>query len=526
MFHAHVARVQTRTRRAAVLMMLAGAAVAACDQPTQPHTAVSGDAAFSANTTGTTTLAVDCSASPLAGVQFIDLTVRTSAGPKAVGAVVAVLSPTHGVLCSGATDANGNVRFNGLAAGAAVVLSVRDEVSPNAVALEIVPPNPVAAPLLADLPTDAGNRQEPALLGGATCADLRALTWTSWVALKATPCIIPATGLTTTVKLVGSAPTITTKVLDASNQPLAGVIVAALSPATTTNADLPGACAGLPWIDQVECRTNSNGPALLQSLGLTGGDGRIALGVTFGPDALNREPVVIETIAEEGGQTLFGTLVQTEGGEQALLTAPGMCTVTSVLDSSEPAGFAELDIRSSAHSVGLSTSITDPAGAPFAAPSLVPVNGTLVVKLHIHASMTGGTGEYTMQYRLNRGGMNTVRASFAIGAGHPETCVVGAASGSGVGGPGAPEFVGHCAPNTTPSADLGSGRRAYTLFFVLSGMDAASLVSAQYDIRTDHDHLDPSRSVPEYLRGAVNFTGLNATSCPVRLNNDGRWLTV
>src|SRR5690606_16355321 len=136
-----------------------------------------------------------------------------------------------------------------LAEGAAVLLSVRDEVSPNVVALEIVPPNPIAAPLLADQPTDAGNRQEPALLGGASCYDWRALTWASWLALKSNPCIITPTGLVINLKLAGHAPTITTRVLDASNQPLAGVIVAALSPATTTNFDLDGACAVLPWID-------------------------------------------------------------------------------------------------------------------------------------------------------------------------------------------------------------------------------------------------------------------------------------
>ncbi|HEX2166339.1 MAG TPA: hypothetical protein VHG09_03780, partial [Longimicrobiales bacterium] len=136
-----------------------------------------------------------------------------------------------------------------------------------------------------------------------------------------------------------------------------------------------------------------------------------------------------------------------------------------------------------------------------------------------------GTGTYTLQYRLATGGMKTVRASFEIAAGHPELCTVsdGTGNGSGNGGSG-PVFTGHCAPNPTAPDDVESGRRAYTLFFVLSG--AEGVTSANYDIHTDRDHLDPSRSDAAYLRGGVNFTGLDADSCPVRLNNDGRWIAL
>src|SRR5690606_2087410 len=150
---------------------------------------------------------------------------------------------------------------------------------------------------------------------------------------------------------------------------------------------------------------------------------------------------------------------------------------------------------------------------PLAAPALVPVNSTLVVKLNLHVSTVGGAGKYTLQYRGAKGGMKTVRATFTIDAAHPEACTVSAASGNGVGG--AVKFAGHCAPNPTQPADIAAGARAYTLFFVLSGV--ADVKSATYDIRTDHDHLDPSRSHPAYDRGGVNFTGLDATSCPIRL---------
>lgn len=499
-------------------------AVVACDQPTQP---LFDDADGGVQSVITSVTPVDCSASALPGPKYLDLLVRLSTGEPAAGAVVTVLSPTHGVLCSGPAEANGRIRFEGLKHGAEVVISVRDEVNPNVVDLEIVPPNPVAAPLLADQPSDADNRQSPALFAGAGCVMRHELTWAGYLAARAAPCVITAPGVGAILQLGGNAPSIVTRVLDASNQPLSGVLVAALSPANTSSSDLTANCAVLPWVDQTECTTNSNGPALLQSLGLTGTDGRIALGVSFGSDALNPQPVVIETIAEQGGQTLFGTLVQTAGGEQSLLTSPGMCMVETVPDETEPSGTSELDIRSSAHSVGLTTSVADATGAPLAAPALVPVNSTLIVKLHVNASTIGGTGSYTLQYRLANGGIQSVRASFGIGAGHPDVCTVSAATGNGVGdGTAGPSFTGMCAPNATAPADLEAGRRAYTLFFVLTGVDASQLRSAEYDIRTDHDHLDPSRSHPAFDRGGVNFTGLNADSCPVRLNNDGRWLTV
>jgi hypothetical protein len=494
------------------------AAAFACDQPTAPgavdpktDAALQHIAFFPPNS-------VDCSDSMLGGSRSMEVRVRLSTGGTAAGVVVAVLSPVHGLVCAGATDGAGVIRFEGLRKNAAVLLSVRDEVSPNVLKLEIVPPSPVSAADLADHPTFVGNRQAPALLGGELCSDVRPLTWASYVELRAEPCLV--SGHTVKIQLTGYAPQLHTRVLDASNQPLPGVIVAALSPATTTSADLQAHCMVLPWIDQQECTTNSNGPALLQALGLTDSDGRIGLGVSFGDDG---QPVVIETIAEEGGQTLFGTLFHTTGGEHALLTSPGMCTVETVVDTSEPAGRSELDIRSSAHSVGLSTQLQDPSN-PFGAPALIPVNSTLVVKLNLHVSEVGGSGRYTLQYRQRTGGMKTVRAEFTIGAGHPETCTVSDGSGKGVGSAGMPQLAGHCAPVPVAPDGVESGRRAYTLFFVLTGVDGVT--SAQYDIRTDHDHLDPSRSDPAYLRGSVNFTGLNAESCPVRLNNDGRWIAL
>jgi hypothetical protein len=501
-----------RTRHLVALLGLA-AAIGACDQPTAPHAveAVNDPALISF----VPSYMVDCSDSPLAGDRWLSVRVKLSTYETMAGIVVAVISPEHGVLCYGATNADGQVKFANLKQDAAVLLSVRDEVSLNAMSLEIVPPNPVGAAQLADEPSLPGNRQEPALVGGASCTDIRALTWATYDELRFDPCKVNDNSVTLVMK--GHAPQLGTRVLDASNQPLAGVLVAALSPATTTDSDLPTLCAVLPWIDQFECLTNSNGPALLQSLGLTDADGRISLGVSFGG---NGQPVVIETIAEEGGQTLFGTLFETTDGVRELLTSPGMCTVETVMDGSQPSGTSQLDIISSAHSVGLSTSV-DPMN-PLSAPALIPVPGTLVVKLNIHATPVGGAGSYTLQYRLGTGGMNTVRASFAIDAGHPDMCTVSAGSGNGLGG--GVEFQGHCAPNTSQPADMESGRRAYTLFFVVSGVDGVS--SAQYNISTDRDHLDPSRSDPAYLRGGVNFTGLNAAACPVRLNNDGRWIAL
>lgn len=496
-----------------VLALLAG--TMACDQPTAPQAADSAAGTLQ-NIVAATTNIVDCSASALPGIQSIEARVLLSTGATAAGIVVTVISPAHGVLCYGATESDGRVRFANLEANAKVLLSVRDEVSLAALGLEIVPPNPVAAFQLADGPSLPFNRQEPALFGGAACNRVGALTWAIYEELRDVGC--PVANQSVTIELKGQAPQIGTLVLDASNQPLDNVIVAALSPATTTNASLPALCAILPWIDQDECVNNSNGPALLQSLGLTGPDGRISLGVSFGQFG---QPVVIETIAEEGGQTLFGTLFETTGGERSLLTSPGMCTVETVLDFSQPSGVSELDIISSAHSIGLSTYV-DPA-APLSAPALIPVPGTLVVKLYVHATAIGGSGDYTIQYRGATGGIRTVRASFEIGADHPDMCTVSAGSGNGISN-GGPQFAGHCAPATTPPAGMEAGRRAYTLFFVLSGVDGVT--AAQYDIRTDRDHLDPSRSDPAYLRGGVNFTGLGAAACPVRLNNDGRWIAL
>lgn len=500
----------------AALLLLAAAG--ACDQPTAP---LAVDPNVHTDSFQSITLvpsnSVDCSASPLGGLKSMDVNVKLSTGGTAAGIVVAVLSPEHGILCYGATNSTGTVRFEGLARYAPVLLSVRDEVNLNALQLEIVPPQPVSASLLSDFPSLMDNRQAPALVGGELCNQVQPLTWAAYTQLKGEPCLI--SGEPVNVQLTGHAPQLHTRVLDASSRPLQGVVVAALSPATITSADLETLCAILPWIDQQECITNSNGPALLQSLGLTDNDGRIGLGVSFGG---TDQPVVIETIAEEGGQTLFGTLFQTAGGQHTLLTSPGMCTVETVIDSSEPSGGSELDIRSSAHSVGLTTELADPSN-PFSAPALVPVNSTLVVKLNLHASVIGGTGTYTLQYRDATGGNKTLRASFSIDAGHPEVCTVTDGSGSGVGSP-TPRFAGHCAPNPVPPADLAAGRRAYTLFFVLSGVEGVT--SAEYDIHTDRDHLDPSRADPSYLRGGVKFTGLDAESCPVRLNNDGRWIAL
>ncbi|HEX2167727.1 MAG TPA: hypothetical protein VHG09_10900, partial [Longimicrobiales bacterium] len=300
----------------------------------------------------------------------MNVTVTLSTGSKAAGVVVTVLSPEHGVLCYGATNSDGQVRFRNLGQNAQVLLSVRDEISLNALLLEIVPPSPVSASLLSDAPSIASNRQEPVLVGGDTCDDDRPLTWANYMELRAQPCLLTGESVDLHLQLNGNAPQLHARVLDASNQPLSGVIVAALSPATTTSSNLELLCPVLPWIDQEECLTNSNGPALLQSLGLTDADGRIGLGVSFGRDG---QPVVMETIAEEGGQTLFGTLFQTTGGEHSLLTSPGMCTVEKVEDSSEPSGSSELDIRYSAHSVGLATALTDPS-SPVSVPALVPVN--------------------------------------------------------------------------------------------------------------------------------------------------------
>ncbi|MGH7445251.1 MAG: hypothetical protein ACREKM_10255 [Longimicrobiales bacterium] len=489
--------------------LLALGAFTACEQPTSPSETSRPDAVVvSATSAVPTTSVVNClpMAGSLGGDRTVQFVVTLSDGvTPADGAVVTAISPQFGPACWGATDADGLVALMGLKEGAVFIFSVRDEVSLDVPRLEIVPPDPLSGLAFEDDPTDAANRHAAMLLGGAACDDLRPLTWSSYEVLHAMPCVLTE-DLDLGVELAATE-AVTATVLGPSGNPLANVIVAAVSPATLSGTDLTTPCAKMPFRDQQECVNNSHGPAMLQAMNVTGSDGKVNLGVYIGVN----DPIVFEAIFEQDGLTQFATIVS--GEQMTVLLSPGMCDVETVVDASAPKKRPDVDILSTSSSVGMVARDVDPLRP---GPELMPVPTALVVKLRVRVSGDGGDGQFALTYRTaDATGAFKVRANFTVPAA-PGECTVDAGMGSGVAAGAA--FTGSCAlvPGTTDE---------YILFFQTSGLSAAGVVEALYDIRTDGDHTDPARSGPQYERGAISITRLTPQVCPVQFNNDGRWNT-
>jgi hypothetical protein len=145
---------------------------------------------------------------------------------------------------------------------------------------------------------------------------------------------------------------------------------------------------------------------------------------------------------------------------------------------------------------------------------LIPVPTNLVIKVIIDTYRDGGVGEFDLKFRLEGSSRQLrVNTSFSISAPPSGVCTVGTANGNGLAG-GA-SFLASCAqvPGTT---------NQYQLFFELRNLPATP-TEALYTVKTDGDHLDPERSLDAFERGAAKFLDLKPASCPVRLNNDGRW---
>lgn len=478
--------------------------LAGCDQPTAPSATPAADIAAAQTTLPA--YAVDCvpMAGSLAGDKAVRFTVVLSDGTSpAQGTVVTAINPEFGPTCWGATDANGQVALVGLKRGAGFVFSVRDEVSLDAPRLEIVPPDPLSGLSFGDVPTDAANRHAAMLLGGASCDDLRPLTWSSYDVLHSAPCLMTEhRDLSVTL---AATTTSTATFLGPSGEPLANVIVAAISPATLTSTDLPTSCAKMPFRDQQECVNNSHGPAMLQAMGLTGPDGTVDLGAFGGPN----DPVVIEAVFEQNGLTQFATLIS--GEQMTALLSPGMCDVETVVDENKPGKYPKVDILSTSSSVGMVARDADPLSP---GPELMPVSSTLIVKLRVKVSHNGGDGDFGLQYRTAESKkLHTILADFAIDTATDE-CLVGEGSGDGMK-PGV-TFTGTCAqvPGTEDE---------YILFFQTDGLEG--IVEAMYGARTQDDVTSPLPGDPQYERGVISITRLAPAVCPVQFNNDGRWNT-
>lgn len=490
----------------------------ACDQPIAPEVAGSAPLAIMEGSS------IQCPALPggSGNAKTAAVNVKLSTNEAVGGVVVTLIHPVQGPVCSATTDNSGTASFTNLTQGAEFLLSIRDEVSPYAPLLEIGPPapNPFALDVLRDGPSRPLFRQTPTLLsGGLACATTSALTWSGYDAAYDTPCIVPSTGPPTfavNVQLAGTD-SMVINIVDPNGTVSGPVLVAAIS---TPRADAMSPCTKMPWSPLCADEMQFSGPGLLQAMSVTE-TGRIALGVAPGSD-----PLYIEVTAPQSGFedafTLFGTLVispeiqASSAHGHTVFLAPGMCTITTVVDASEPSGFSELDIQRSGHGVGLRAIADELEGW-----DLDAVPATIVVQAVIHATAIGGTGEFNMQYRGVTGPGNlAVRIPFSI---EGNICSVGAATGSGTGS--GVVAVGFCSETHGATA---YSTTEYTLYFTVAGLP--ELAGAEYRINAAKDHLDPSRadgSAKRNLsRGAINITDLDPPSCPVPGNNDGRWTIV
>lgn len=496
----------TRLPPLAACLLLA--ATAACDTP-YPQAPADQALPLPAFSVGT----VDCSATAgiWAGKRSITLAVSLpSGGGPAKGAVVTAVNPDAGPICYGATNSSGQLTMTGLKKDTPFFLTLRDEVALEAVKLEIVPPVPVAGSF-ADDPTSTSEeaRSAPRLVSGAACLPT-AFTTVNYLAALEEPCVLPARGLSLAVTLPASNHVYHPVFLDPDGNGIPGVVVAAVTPFATdydAPADVAAACEAIPFLAGVleECKA-TNGPALVQSMDETGPLGTASNGL-----ATNGERVLIEAVALVNGETLFGTLLATSGSlSPTLLLSPGMCTVETVDDKSEPAGMADVDILYTQHGIGMAIS------ADGANTSLDPVPSSLVVKLAVEVTNDGGVGSFALKGRFGPLGNNySARADFVVT--DTGQCQVYGWSGSllDLSGVGA---RGRCAAD--PSA---TDTDRYILFFTLTGLPTP-ILEAQYSIRSDGDHLDPERSGSSgYERGSIPIQDLDPQSCPVRTNNDGKW---
>jgi hypothetical protein len=492
-----------------LLIVVASLAQAACDGPVQPEMdrveSFGGGAAQISLSGGT-----DCrpmAAPGLSGSSSAQITVKLGSGKRAAGAVVMAVSPTAGPVCWGTADANGFVQLMYLSGTAPLFFTVRDEIPVDAPWLEVVPSDPSVDLNLFDDPAQAGERAAPLLLGGTTCVETLGFSWDNYMTVLGGNCTL-GEGLSTTVILPAAHAVLDPLILDPAGNPVQGVILAALSPATLVEADLIARCAEIPFLDQAEC-VASNGPGFVHAMDVTGANGRPTLGLAVGSG-----PMVLEAIASHSdGTTFFGTII-TDGSSPIPTTvlAPGICIVTRLDDASQPSGSADLDIQYTAHGVGMIAQDVNPS-LPGA--ELIPVPTNLVVKVIIDTYGDGGVGEFDLKFRLEGSSRQLrVNTSFSISAPPSGVCSVEAGNGNGLTTTGA-SFTASCAqvPGTT---------NQFQLFFELRNLPAPP-TEALYTVKTDGDHLDPERSLDAFERGAAKFLDLKPASCPVRLNNDGRW---
>jgi hypothetical protein len=505
-----------------VVLLFTLIAAAACDRPEQSEVIAGPQFAPPA-----TSSIVQCSPMNTGGTtKAANVNVKLSTGAAVAGIVVTMVEPMKGPVCAAVTDNNGRARFTHLSTGGNYFLTVRDEVSPYAPAIEIGPadPNTMALMLLYDEPSLPALRQRPTLLSGTACTTQNALTWTgAYLTAYGSPCIVPSTGSPNFDVNVTLSPTnrLDINVVYPDGATEGAALVAAISAPKPDEIDL--ACSKMPWLDQDDCTDPAlfSGPGLLQAMSVTN-TGSIGLGVSAGSD-----PLYIEVTAPQSGFTLFGTaIVYGSTNTATVFLAPGMCSITTVEDAIEPSGFTTLDILRSRHSIGLSTA-TETATDPLSPMQLVPEYGTIVVQAEI-VGYGDGTGRFDLSYRGTSGGNRSVRIPFSVSAG---VCAVGDATGSGIGSNG-PFAAGYCTQTGEIQDDNGVFRPLYTFYFTTTGLP--TLTRAEYTVQAGSptDNLDPSRSDvtsdTKIARGAIQIAvdELTVQSCDVPKNNDGRFLTL
>jgi hypothetical protein len=490
------------------------AALSACDQPTEVEPAL--DPAFAPAPPPLTT--VSCAGTDIGGRKNVQVKVLLSTEANANGAVVTLVSKQDGPQCYGTTKTDGIVLFTDVAQGAEIFVTARDEVTEEVAKLEIIPPEiPNSAAELAkfnDSPSATPSRQVPMLLSGTACTDSTALSWANWSAKNGAPCVVPGPGLNLTIKFSANAHTTNLTLLDPSGAELENVIVAALSPWNFNDPQSrPAACDLARWVANCEDPTLSSGPALIQSLDLTDSDGFVSLAHSHANTLT--QPIVLEAITAHNDLTFFGTVTQGSGTVQM---APGMCTIATVVDSMD-SSIPDVDIQYTQHSVGMSW-------GPNATPTAI--NNALVVRAEVWATTAGGAGRYDLSWQTGGSPARSVRADFNIPSGGANLCTEFSWSGNGLNDV---DEQGYCAKSADQTG-VPSGRTAYTLYFVLTGVPEP-ITDAFYTLNTVQDGIDPSKS--SNTRAAISFNGapppvtdddtLNRLSCPVPENNDGRFGT-
>jgi hypothetical protein len=502
----------TRNRTRLGVALVSSMVIAACDHPTDLAVDRVDGALASLESVA------NCAGTAIGANNGRTLTVNvmlSDGTTRGAGALVTLVNPLYGQMCEAAADATGAATFQGVARGARFVVLLRDEVNLYASMLKIAPPHPgddnSLVALLADAPTIAGTHQAPAVLSGAACTALNALTWTNYTGSLDNPCIMPnGNGYAVNAMLAETPGTQGTLIGLPGNS--GDVIVAAVSPwSVGTQVQ---ACAELPWIQGdrlAECSDPkwSDGPAILQAMGRAEPDGSFSVGSTG-------SPLVIETVLGGNGFTFFGTALQANGeGLYVVHVVPGMCRVdaeTTVEDETNPSGVSPLDILRTFSTIGLTTQLSDDTD-PLSPMILAPVPGTAIVGAIIQSD-GGGKGELAVKYNLSTGGGTlSIKATFSISA--AGVCTMDPATGTGLGsvGGGYIDLFATCA-ETAP----GLFKLAWVLIGVPDSVDRSSML---YAIKAGRDNIDAARY--SLLRGSIPFAGQFDEECPVPTSNDGRY---